>query len=328
MNVLILGGREIVMNKKKNTNPKILFIGGTPRGLELIKALVRAGERIIYAAIMKEDPHEAVKVSDLIKAFCDRQGIPSKIITKIRREDVPRILRLRPDVAFVCGWRTLIPPELYKNVPLGCLAAHDSLLPKYRGFAPLNWAIINGEKETGVTLFKIDDGSVDSGKVFGQKKVAIGSDDTASSVYPRIIKASVALYRDFLAALRSGRIRWRGQDESKATYCCKRTPEDGRIDWNKPAKEIYNLIRALVPPYPCAWTLFNGGKILIEKASLPKKDMCYAGNMPGKVISVTDDGVVVLCGMGQVTIKSIITPKGEHQRAEKALSSIRITLGQ
>ncbi|MBF0216881.1 MAG: methionyl-tRNA formyltransferase [Candidatus Omnitrophica bacterium] len=306
---------------------KILFIGGTPRGYELLKALTEDGQNVAFAFILKEDGHEKNKASRDIMALCGERSIRFKLARKISLEDIPAISKLKPDVVFVCGWRTIIPAEVYTKVPLGCLAAHDSLLPKYRGFSPLNWAIINGEKVTGVTLFKISDGPVDGGDIFRQKKVKIAQNCTAEDVYRGIIGATIDLYFLFLEAIGSGNIKWKKQDEKKATYTCKRTPEDGKVDWTRSAKKVFDLIRALAPPYPCAWTVFSGEKLYIEEASFPARQFNYSGNIPGRIISITDKGILVLCGKGQVLLSGISDPSGRRIDLKRYFLSIKDTLG-
>lgn len=307
--------------------PRILFIGGTLRGLELIKLLLARKETIVLALILKEDRHETVKASQQIKRLCQASGIPCRLTKKISVRQVRQILGFKPETAFVCGWRTMIPQNLFSRIPLGCFAAHDSLLPRYRGFAPLNWAIINGEKKTGVTLFKIEKGTVDSGRIFAQKAVAVSGYETAQSVYVRIIEATLGLYKDLLSAIRKGGLRLSAQDEGKATYCCPRIPDDGRIDWNKNAGDIFNLIRALAPPYPCAWTYVRKKKVYISSASLPEKFLSYVGNIPGRPVAITGNGVLVLCGSGQIILRKCIVEKGREVPARKVIDSIKITLG-
>ncbi len=118
------------------------------------------------------------------------------------------------------------------------------------------------------------------------------------------------------------------QNELGVTYTCKRTPADGEINWNKPATEIYNFIRALSPPYPCAWTRYKGKIIRITKTSLPRKQLKYAGNIPGRIISILDGGVLILCGAGQIVVNNIVTSQNKHFSADKIFSSITITLGR
>ncbi len=308
--------------------PKILFIGGTPRGFEVLKLLVEQKEDVVSAFILKEDENEKVKISHEMVAFCQEHQIPAVVCKRIKVDQIARILKLQADVAFVCGWRTIIPPALFKEAKFGYMAAHDSLLPKYRGCAPVNWAIINGEKTTGVTLFKIEDGPIDSGPIYGQRIVEIGSKETAFEVYQKIIEATVVLYRDYLKELKSDSLKGIDQNDKEATYTCKRIPDDGEVDWSKSSKDIFNLIRALAPPYPCAWTTLNDKKIYITKVSLPENALSYVGNIPGRIVSVKPEHVAVLCGEGQLLIERIIDSSGEEMNASQYLTSHMMTLGR
>ncbi len=162
--------------------PRVLFVGGTRRGFELLRRLVDRQEEVVSAFILQEDEHEPIKLCKQIKQLCEKQGISSNLCRRIEDDQINEILKLNPDVVFVCGWRTIIPKKLYNNIPLGCLAAHDSLLPKYRGFAPTAWAIINGEENVGVSLFRIDDQGIDAGKIFGQKPIKVNKDESTQDI--------------------------------------------------------------------------------------------------------------------------------------------------
>jgi methionyl-tRNA formyltransferase len=311
------------------SSPNILFIGGTLRGFELLKMLLEKKRSVVYACILKDDEHEARKVHSDMERTCLQHRIEHRTCKKIDPPLSEKLLSLKPDVAFVCGWRTLLPKILIDAIPQGCLAAHDSLLPRYRGFAPLNWAVINGEVETGVTLFRIGEGPVDSGDIFGQKKVEIGFTETATDVYPRIISSTLLLFDEYLGAMENpGGINFSKQDDRNATYACKRTPPDGKIDWSRSATEIYNLIRALSPPYPPAWTLCRRRKIHIPYASFPHRQFVYTGNIPGRVASISPEGVLILCGEGQILIRKIGDPLNGFAEAREHLNSLTITLGK
>lgn len=302
---------------------KILFIGGTPRGLELFKLLIKRQENIVFACILKEDPHEIFRASEEIERLSVQNRIPFAICKSVNPE---LILPFSPDVAFVCGWRTLLPSALFDKVPFGCIAAHDSLLPKYRGFAPLNWAIINGERETGVTLFKIDNGGVDSGKIFDQVAVDIPIEENANGIYEKIIHGTLLLYERYLDALKEEKsILWRTQDETQATYTCKRIPEDGKIDWSKSAWEIYNLIRALPPPFPPTWTTCRSEKIYILKASLPQQ-VRYIGNIVGRIVKISNEGCTILCKDGQIVVHEVALDPRNPLPASQIFNSIALTL--
>ena len=308
--------------------PKIIFIGGTPRGLAVMEMLIEQGQDVVQAFILKEDDHEAGKVSRQLAEISRKANIPFKICKKIEAAEAPQVLAKNPDVAFVSGWRTMIPKELYQKIPLGCLAAHDSLLPKYRGCAPTVWAIINGEKETGVTLFKISDQGVDAGDVFGQKSVPIGENDTATEIYPFIVQATVDLYQKFLEACQDDVVEFVMQDESRATYAKKRAPADGEIDWSRPAREVFNFIRALMPPYPRSWTLLDNDKIFIARASLSSEKQNTDGVQIGRLVSIARDSVGVRCGDGIVLLHQIIDAQGNTRAAHEVLDDQNMVLGR
>jgi methionyl-tRNA formyltransferase len=176
-------------------------------------------------------------------------------------------------------------------------------LPRYRGFTPLSWAIINGEKETGVTLFRINEG-VDSGEIVTQERVEIGDQEYVGEILPRLSLATIKLYSSLFIQLTSGHSPYgQRQDEAKATYTCKRIPEDGKIEWGRSSKEIFNLVRAFAPPYPGARCEYRGEFCKIDKVELGKLgDRTYSGRIPGRVIDIIDDSVEVLCGEGSIRV--------------------------
>ena len=283
---------------------RFAFVGGTYRGFELIKELVKHDAKPLAAFILKEDDHETEIISKDIIGFLEEQKIKNSCKKKLTKNDYDLLKTLQLDFIFVCGWRTIIDPVINEYLKLGMFAAHDSLLPAYRGFAPVNWAIINGEKETGVTLFKIDEGEVDSGNIYGQKKVEILDNDYGWDVYLKITKATVELYQEFIDKYKNNSLISYEQDEAGATYTCKRTPQDGKINWNKPSTEIYNLIRALAFPYPGSFCMYNNSNFYIRKATPGKNNhKKYIGKVPGRVIAVYENGVEIMCNEGTILIE-------------------------
>jgi methionyl-tRNA formyltransferase len=283
---------------------KFIFIGGTYRGHELLKAILAIGHKPELLYILKEDDHEEVKYSSAINSLAAEHGLEAVITKKLGKADYEKIDAMAIDFAIVCGWRTILNTELTPNVKLGYIAAHDSLLPKYRGFAPVNWAIINGEKEAGVTLFLIEYDEVDSGRVISQKIVPINLEDYGWDVYEKVTIATIDLYLEFIELFRKGIVNLLSQDESEATYTCKRTPTDGRVDWQKTSLEVYNLIRALAPPYPGAYCFFKDQCYIIHSARLgPNNQKRFVGNIPGRVIGFNDKGIEVLCNKGSIIIE-------------------------
>ncbi len=304
-----------------------IFIGGTRRGLDVLKTFIEKGYYPDFAVVLKEEEHETIKISLEIIKLLETKGVKYFCKKKLGKEECDLIKEKKRDFAIVCGWRTLIDPNLRLQFNYGFLAAHDSLLPKYRGFAPLNWAMICGETETGVTLFQITDGDVDSGPVFGQKIVSIEPDEYAEDVYKKIIRATTELYLEFLDRLKKNeKIIFVEQDESTATYTCKRIPEDGKIRWDQTSIEILSLIRALAPPYPGAFCGFKGEDFVISKARLGMQNSkIFAKYIPGRVISISNDGVEVMCGRGSILINEWIK-KGIANNPCENIKSISTTL--
>jgi len=286
------------------TRINFIFIGGTFRGFKLITELLAEGYKPTHVFILKEDPHEEMQYSDEIMKICELENIPWKKCKKLNDNDYSILQKGQWDFGIICGWRTIIKPEIASQFTAGLIAAHDSLLPQYRGFAPINWAIINGEKKVGVSLFQITDGEVDSGPIISQKVVEVDKDDYAIDVYKKITDATIYVFRKFIKDYKENRWSTKNQDENMASYTCKRTPHDGKIDWTRSSSSIYNLIRGLAFPYPGAYCNYEGNIYHIRKCSFGVNDSRnYVGRIPGRIISISEAGVEVLCGEGSILIE-------------------------
>ncbi|MBI2599915.1 methionyl-tRNA formyltransferase [Candidatus Daviesbacteria bacterium] len=282
---------------------KVLFIGGRDKGFNCLKQLVNLKAKILASYILQEDDHELEKISLEMEEFCKRFKIPYKLSKTVKGQK-ERILQLEPDLVIVSGWRTIIPADIISLPKYGCIAFHESLLPKYRGFAPINWAVINGEKYSGVTLFYLDSG-IDSGDIIDQIKIPIGTEETAYDIYNKTIEASMLLLRKCYLPIIQGKAPRRKQDHSKATYLCARTPENGKIDWSLSTANIHNLIRGLSHPFPGAYCFLKEKKILIQRSEIPKQ-VKWDGSIPGRIASIVQGkGVEVLTGDGSILITSI-----------------------
>ncbi len=311
------------------TKDNIVFIGGRDRGFECLKALSRMGIKIAAIFAMQEDEHEHEKFYKQIEKFAIRKKIPVKITNFVKsEEDIKFIKKLSPTLILVMGWRTLIPQEVLDIPKKGSVAVHESLLPKYRGFSPINWAIINGEEVIGVTLFYMSEG-MDAGDIVGQELIAVGQDETAYDVYQKTKKASIDLTARYIKSLLSGTAMRIPQNEYEATFTCPRIPEDGQIDWNKTAREIHNLIRALSFPYPGAFTGFDGRRLYIQKASLSPNIRKFIGVIPGRTVLRGNGWVEILAGdRGILRIEKVQEEGGEIVDASTIIKSIRSTLGR
>lgn len=313
------------MNLKQKNVP-IFFIGGGSRGYMWVREMLAQKETFVGACIMKEDLHETEKYSQKISKILKSHSIPHLVTKNVKEKKYYDFISgLTPSLIIVMGWRTLIPKETVEIPPLGCVGVHESLLPKYRGFAPVNWAVINGETKTGVSLFFLSDG-MDNGDIIGQKSVPILTSDTAADLYKKTALASIELLREFLPLLKIGQASRKKQNEKQATYTCARIPDDGQINWRDSTKAIYNLIRALSYPYPGAFTYLNREKLIVSRASIPVQRK-FVGRIPGRVVSIDHDKrVEVLTGNGIILIEEISTKGKERQNPAEIIKSIKATL--
>lgn len=232
------------------------------------------------------------------------------------------------DLVLLVGWRHLVPMEIAKRARLGTFAFHDSLLPAYRGFSPTCWAIINGEDHTGATLFEVTD-QVDAGDILDQRRVPIGPDDYIHGVMERVTDAYLNILDHTLDSLASGTATRKVQDHSQATYTTKRLPEDNHIDWNRSARTISNLVRAVSSPYPGAFTHIEGQRLKIWQATAPPDGPSYVGGVPGRVVGSTPEGAAsVVTGDGVLLIETCQLEGGEAVPAAQVLRSLSQTLGR
>lgn len=234
---------------------------------------------------------------------------------------VDRIRAMAPEVIFSFYYRHLIGNDILGLAPKGAFNLHGSLLPKYRGRAPLNWVLVNGEKETGVTLHRMVQ-RADAGDIVAQQAVAITDTDAALSLHRKLCSASQMLLGDILPKIRSGQTQERVQDETQATYVGRRTPEDGRLDWEKPAQVLHNLVRAVSDPWPGAFG-FVGTCPFIVWTSRVRNDLPAA--KPGTVLSVAP--LVVACGEGVLEIVTGQSANGVYMQGAQLAPAMGLVAG-
>lgn len=194
-------------------------------------------------------------------------NIPVTDITGKMGSYYEQIAALEPEMILVIGWYYMIPEKIRKIAAKGCVGMHASLLPKYRGGAPLVWAIINGEEKTGLTFFYLEDG-VDNGDIIAQHEIEIKESETIKDIIGKVTDSALAITKEFIPKLADGSAPRLKQDESDATYFEQRKPDDGLIDWNWETKRIKDFIRAQTKPYPGAYTIIDGKKITIWDADI------------------------------------------------------------
>lgn len=302
---------------------RVALLCATRRGylfLQKLTDLLPQSELIVFS--FKEEPWEPPFLEGIRELTTARGGqfFQSKRVGSEQRNqfwESPAV-----DIMFAVSWRYMIPASVYLQPRLGTFVFHDSLLPEYRGFSPTVWAIINGEDYTGVTLFEIAE-EVDSGDIVDQERVPIGPDDTIAAVMERVTQTYLDLLERNLDSLLEGTVPRHPQDHSRATYTCKRLPEDNRIDWTQSAESIYNLIRAVSAPYPGAYTYLSCRKVRVWTARRLTNYPCYVGRVPGRVVEVRPgEGSVVLTGDGALLLTQAQIEDGETFCAADVLNSI------
>ena len=267
-------------------------------GVNCLKALINAGIQIDLVLTHQDDPNENVWFGSVAK-LCEDQQIPYLTPTVSELAGlIPRIQKLAPDYLFSFYYRHMIPVELLACAKVAALNMHGSLLPQYRGRAPVNWAILHGETETGATLH-IMEAKPDAGDIVGQSAVSIGPDETATDVFGKVSKAAVEVIHQALPELKQGRVPKKPNELSKGSYFGGRKPEDGRIHWEQTAKQVHDLVRAVAPPYPGAFTEDRGQKMIVARTTLkgPFPDNLELDSLG---IQVVDNRVIGICGDRQV----------------------------
>ncbi|CNF39078.1 bifunctional UDP-4-amino-4-deoxy-L-arabinose formyltransferase/UDP-glucuronic acid oxidase ArnA [Yersinia frederiksenii] len=267
-----------------------------------LKALVEAGYDIQAVFTHTDDPNENRFFSSVARVAADLD------LPVFAPEDVnhplwiERIQELQPDIIFSFYYRNMLCDDILSSAPRGAFNLHGSLLPKYRGRAPINWALVNGETETGVTLHQMVN-KADAGPIVGQHKVSISDADTALTLHEKMREASQELLRDLLPKMKGTSLHFTPQNEAEASYYGRRTAADGEIHWHKSAFAINNLVRAVTEPYPGAFSYLGQRKLIIWRAR--PLDIAHE-KLPGTVLSTSP--LVVACGEGAL---EIVTGQGE-----------------
>jgi methionyl-tRNA formyltransferase len=268
-----------------------VFIGSKALGLSVFKSIYSVSQSMRWIIIHPDDsndPRSALTEFQNFARLCDIDLLVAASPAAAKQ----MVIDFAPDIGFVCGWYWLIDSETIGLVPNGLWGVHNSILPKYRGGAPLVWSILNGDKYAGSSVFKISEG-MDDGDVLHQVKVEVLAEDNVGSVLKKIEGRLIEELPDKWVKLISCEARIFSQDDSEATYCGQRTEVDGLVDWSLNAVDVHNFIRAQSPPYPCAYSHINNKKIRFVDSQV--FDGIYFGT-PGQVLSRRPDAVVISCG--------------------------------
>lgn len=253
-------------------------MGASELGFDCCEAIIKTGHEVVGVFTIPQEfdikyknQADKTRVKNVLfkdfNIFQQQFNIPVTLITDKMTSYTDTVMKLQPDLILAIGWYYMIPDAMMKLACKGAIGIHGSLLPKYRGNAPFVWAMINGEKETGISLFYFEKG-VDEGDIIAQKKIPIGEKETIRDILNKARVSSIEILLEYLPKIANGTAPKIPQDHSLATIFPKRTPEDGLIDWNWEAKRIYDFIRAQTKPYPGAFTYINNKKVIIWDADI------------------------------------------------------------
>lgn len=297
---------------------KMIFMGTSSFARPSLQALVDAGHEVAAVVTQPDKPQgRGQKLAPPpVKELARSLGLPVLQPTKIREEGAIQALRaLEPELAVVVAYGQLLPKAVLELPARGCMNLHGSLLPQYRGAAPIAWAILKGEKETGVTTMLIAE-AMDSGPVLLQESTPIREEDTAGSLHDRLAEIGARLLVKTVAEFGGGRLLPRPQDHEKATYAPKLQKSDGLIDWGRSCRQIYNQIRGL-DPWPGAYTCLKGEVLKIWSAR-PVEEA--RGGEAGEVLSEDDLGILVQAGEGALLVRELQPENRRRMRTKEYLA--------
>lgn len=308
---------------------KILFMGTPEFAVPSLERLIEQGFKPIAVVTQPDRPRgRGQKVlPSPVKVKAEAHRIKVLQPEKIRSPEVQQVLaELAPDLIVVVAYGQILPESILKIPPYGCINVHASLLPRYRGAAPIQWAIINGETETGVTTMLMDKG-MDTGPILLQERVPIEPEDTAGSLQDKLALRGADLLLRTLRALEEGTLHPQPQDPSQATYAPLLKKEDGLLDWRDSAQRIHCKVRGL-NPWPGAYTYFNGKILKIWKTLLVPHYVDETASPPGTILEIRKgEGPLIKTGEGCIILTELQPENRRIMTGEEFCRGYRITPG-
>jgi methionyl-tRNA formyltransferase len=308
------------------SKPRIIFMGTPEFAVPSLEILVQHPYQVIGVVTQPDRPKGRGKqlAPPPVKMFAEQYHLT--VLQPERAKDqefMDAFRKLAPDLVAVAAFGQLLPKGILDLPPLGCINVHPSLLPKYRGAAPLNWTIIQGETRTGVTIMRMDEG-MDSGDILLQEATPIGPEETVGELHDRLAKTGAELLLKTIQMIEDGTVRRTPQDHAAATFAPRLKKEDGIIDWQRNADEIVHLILGLSPS-PCAYSILQGRTLKIFTATARKSPI---GQMPGTVLAVTPEGLPVAAGEGVVFLREVQAEGKKRMPVQDFLRGVRLRSGE
>ncbi len=298
---------------------------GTPDfAVPCLESLIKSGHEVLAVFTQPDKPvgRKQVLTPPPVKVLAEENGITVFQPERLKNSDWAEVIKgLNPDVIIVTAYGKILPPDILTAAPYGCINVHASLLPKYRGAAPIQWAVLNGEKETGVSIMQMDEG-LDTGDVLLVKKTEIGDNETSEELFERLSVIGAEALLEALGLIENGEAKPQPQPEGDFGYAKMITKALCPIDWSKPAREVHNLVRGL-QTRPAALTVMADKNVKIHKTLLSEAE----GDSAGEIIE-NDKRLIVSCGDGKCVEILELQPEGKKRMSASAfLQGYRIEKG-
>lgn len=282
---------------------RVVFMGTPDFAVGTLEALIKAGHQVEAVVTQPDKPKGRGKMMQFppVKEVALKYDIPVYQPLKVKEEAFQQVLNeIAPDVIVVVAFGQILPQAILTLPKYGCINVHASLLPKYRGAAPIQWAVIDGEKETGVTTMLMDDG-LDTGDILKKVVVALDKKETGGSLFDKLEQCGAQLLIDTLVEVENGTCTRTKQEEELSTYAKMLNKKLGKIDFSKTAEEIERLIRGL-NPWPSAYTIYNGKTLKIWDADVVEQEV---DGEPGQVVEVNKKELLIKTGKGLLSLKEL-----------------------
>lgn len=301
---------------------KLIFMGTPDFAVPSLNALLDAGHTVAAVFTQPDKPTgRGLKMTPPpVKQRASECGLEVYQPASMKDEQVHQLIKdINAECIVVAAYGKILPPAVLNAAPLGCINVHSSLLPKYRGAAPINWAIVNGEKTSGVTIMQLDEG-MDTGDILLQSEIEIGENETAGELHDRLAELGASLVVEALELAQKGELSPIKQDDSLSCYASMLDKKIAVIDWNKSAQEIHNLVRGL-QPWPVALTAIDGKRMKIHRTEIAEGFSGKAGEV------VSENPFTVACGSGAVRIVELQGEGGKRMNAADYLRGHPVACG-
>lgn len=295
---------------------------GTPDfSVQCLENLIKSHHTVLAVVTQPDRPRDRGKVSfSPVKECAVKNGIPVLQYEKVSKEGIEDIRALKPDIMVTAAFGQMLSREFLEIAPKGVINVHASLLPKYRGSSPIQWAVVNGEKETGITIMKTAL-KMDSGDIILQVKTEIGGDETAGELFDRLSALGAPALLSALKLIEEGKETYTPQDEGAVTYFPMLKKEDGKIDFNKTSAEIKSRVQGF-NPWPSAYTNLDGKMIKIHKVAIGE-----GGGNAGEIIAADKSRFAVATADGAIEILELQPQNGRRMNFKEYLAGHKIEVG-